>query len=139
MLMSLVLLTMFKFFLFRFVLSRSVTFQMSQQLSFANKSSDFLYGLHVVKRNGQLAPVKYDKITQRIERLSYGLNREYVDPAVVSQKVCLGVFKGVTTQELDELAAETAAHLTSLHPDFGLLAARIAVSNLHKSTLKSFS
>ncbi len=54
-------------------------------------------------------------------------------------QVCLGVYKGVTTSELDELAAETAAHLTSVHPDYGLLAARIAVSNLHKNTKKSFS
>jgi hypothetical protein len=57
----------------------------------------------------------------------------------ICQKVCQGVYKGVTTSELDELAAETAAHLTSLHPDYGLLAARIAVSNLQKSTMKSFS
>ena len=83
-------------------------------------------------------PVRFDKITQRIEKLCYGLDPEYVDPSVVAQKVCLGVYKGVTTAELDELAAETAAHLISLHPDFGILASRIAVSNLHKSTKKSF-
>ena len=93
----------------------------------------------MVKRNGRSESVHFDKITSRITRLCYGLNPAYVDPILVSQKVCMGVYRGVTTSELDELAAETAAHLTSLHPDFGLLAARIAVSNLHKSTLKSFS
>ena len=95
--------------------------------------------MYVVKRDGRQETVHFDKITSRIARLCYGLNPSYVDPILVSQKVCLGVYKGVTTSELDELAAETAAHLTSLHPDFGLLAARIAVSNLHKSTMKSFS
>jgi ribonucleotide reductase alpha subunit len=95
--------------------------------------------MYVMKRDGRSESVHFDKITSRITRLCYGLNPAYVDPILVSQKVCMGVYKGVTTSELDELAAETAAHLTSLHPDFGLLAARIAVSNLHKSTLKSFS
>jgi ribonucleotide reductase alpha subunit len=95
--------------------------------------------MYVVKRDGRQEKVHFDKITSRIARLCYGLNPDYVDPALVSQKVVMGVYKGVTTSELDELAAETAAHLTSLHPDFGLLAARIAVSNLHKSTSKSFS
>jgi hypothetical protein len=95
--------------------------------------------MFVKKRNGTLEAVHFDKITSRITRLCYGLNTDYVDPVLVSQKVCMGVYRGVTTAELDELAAETAAHLTSLHPDFGLLAARIAISNLHKSTSKSFS
>jgi hypothetical protein len=80
----------------------------------------------------------FDKITSRITRLCYNLN-DFVDPCLVSQKVVMGMYKGVTTSELDELAAETAANLASLHPDFGVLAARISVSNLHKSTLKSFS
>ena len=95
--------------------------------------------MHVVKRDGRRETVHFDKITSRITRLCYGLNAKFVDPILVSQKVCTGVYGGVTTAELDELAAETAAHLTSVHPDFGLLAARIAVSNLHKSTLKSFT
>lgn len=94
--------------------------------------------MYVIKRDGRQEPVHFDKITSRIARLCYGLD-SFVDPVLVSQKVCMGVYKGVTTSELDELAAETAAHLTSLHPDFGQLAARIAVSNLHKSTLKSFT
>lgn len=94
--------------------------------------------MYVIKRDGRQEPVHFDKISARIHNLCYGLDT-FVDPVLISQKVCQGVYKGVTTSELDELAAETAAHLTSLHPDFGQLAARIAVSNLHKSTLKSFS
>jgi len=95
-------------------------------------------GLYVVKRDGRKEPVHFDKITSRIKKLCYGLNDDFVDPVIVSQKVCMGVYKGVTTVELDELAAETAAHLTSQHPDYGLLAARIAVSNLHKNTEKNW-
>lgn len=95
--------------------------------------------MYVVKRNGGHEKVHFDKITARIKKLCYGLNEKYVDPVVVSQKVTQGVYKGVTTSELDNLAAETAAHMTSKHPDYGLLAARIAVSNLHKSTKKCFT
>lgn len=95
--------------------------------------------MFVLKRDGRKELVHFDKITSRITKLCYGLNEEYVDPTYVCQKVVQGVYKGVTTHELDELAAETAAHLTSEHPDYGTLAARIAVSNLHKQTSKSFS
>lgn len=95
--------------------------------------------MYVVKRSGVQEKVHFDKITSRLSRLCWGLDSDYVDPTEISQKVCMGVYKGVTTSELDELAADTAAHYSTLHPDFGLLAARIAVSNLHKSTLKSFS
>lgn len=95
--------------------------------------------MFVIKRSGQQERVHFDKITSRIKKLCYGLDDEYVDPAIVAQKVCMGVYKGVTTVELDELAAETAAQMTTQHPDFGRLAARISVSNLHKETLKSFT
>mmetsp|Transcript_50800 Transcript_50800/g.99582 ORF Transcript_50800/g.99582 Transcript_50800/m.99582 type:complete len:854 (+) Transcript_50800:62-2623(+) len=95
--------------------------------------------MFVIKRDGKSQPVLFDKITSRIKKLCYGLNPEYVDPVQISQKVCMGVYKGVTTSELDELAAETAAHLTAQHPDYGQLAARIVVSNLHKDTKKIFS
>lgn len=95
--------------------------------------------MYVVKRDGRKEPVKFDKITARINKLSYGLNTQFCDPVLVAQKVAMGVYRGVTTSELDELAAETAAAMTSMHPDYALLAARIAVSNLHKNTLKSFS
>lgn len=95
--------------------------------------------MFVIKRDGRKEKVHFDKITARIKKLCYGLNELFVDPVLVTMKVCTGVYKGVTTVELDELAAETAAHLTSNHPDFGLLAARIAVSNLHKKTSKVFT
>lgn len=95
--------------------------------------------MYVVKRNGRQEPVSFDKITSRIKKLSYNLDQEWVDPVVISQKVCAGVYKGVTTAELDNLAAETAAGLISTHPDYGLLAARICVSDLHKHTTKRFS
>lgn len=94
--------------------------------------------MFVIKRNGVKETVKFDKITARIEKLCYGLNA-LVDPIDVAKKVIEGLFDGVTTSELDNLAAETAASLTTKHPDYALLASRIAVSNLHKNTTKSFS
>ncbi|KAK9786085.1 hypothetical protein WJX73_010906 [Symbiochloris irregularis] len=95
--------------------------------------------MFVIKRDGRQEQVHFDKITARISRLAYGLNPDFCDPVLVAQKVTTGVYKGVTTSELDELAAETAASLTATHPDYAVLAARIAVSNLHKNTRKSFS
>lgn len=95
--------------------------------------------MFVVKRDGKKESVKFDKITARIEKLCYGLNPALVDPVDVAKKVIEGLFDGVTTSELDNLAAETAASLTTKHPDYALLASRIAVSNLHKNTIKSFS
>uniref|UniRef100_A0A8C9F757 Ribonucleoside-diphosphate reductase n=1 Tax=Pavo cristatus TaxID=9049 RepID=A0A8C9F757_PAVCR len=81
----------------------------------------------------------FDKITSRIQKLCYGLNADFVDPAQITMKVIQGLYSGVTTVELDTLAAETAATLTTKHPDYAILAARIAVSNLHKETKKVFS
>jgi ribonucleoside-diphosphate reductase alpha chain len=95
--------------------------------------------MFVIKRDGTRESVKFDKITARIQKLSYGLEPTHVDPIQVAKKVIDGVFDGVTTSELDNLAAETAAGLTSRHPDYASLASRIAVSNLHKNTIKSFS
>lgn len=95
--------------------------------------------MFVLKRNGKQEAVKFDKVTARIEKLCYGLNQKYVDPVEVAKKVIEGIYEGVSTTELDNLAAETAASLTTRHPDYALLASRIAVSNLHKSTRKSFS
>ncbi|KAL9229678.1 hypothetical protein vseg_005118 [Gypsophila vaccaria] len=95
--------------------------------------------MYVVKRDGRQETVHFDKITARLKKLSYGLNTEHCDPVIVAQKVCAGVYKGVTTSQLDELAAETAAAMTANHPDYASLAARIVVSNLHKNTKKSFS
>jgi len=93
--------------------------------------------MYVIKRDGRRETVKFDKITARIEKLCYGFN--LVDPIDVAKKVIEGLYDGVTTSELDNLAAETAASLTTKHPDYALLASRIAVSNLHKNTVKSFS
>ncbi|KAK1264362.1 Ribonucleoside-diphosphate reductase large subunit [Acorus gramineus] len=95
--------------------------------------------MYVVKRDGRKETVHFDKITARLKKLSYGLNNDHCDPVLVAQKVCAGVYKGVTTSQLDELAAETAAAMTANHPDYAILAARIVVSNLHKNTRKSFS
>lgn len=95
--------------------------------------------MFVIKRDGTRESVKFDKITARIQKLSYGLDPSHVDSILVAKKVIDGVYDGVTTSELDNLAAETAAGLTSRHPDYALLASRIAVSNLHKNTIKSFS
>lgn len=94
--------------------------------------------MQVVKRNGRIESVKFDKITARIQKLSYGLS-PMVNIIDVAKKVVEGIYDGVATTELDNLAAETAASLTTKHPDYALLASRIAVSNLHKNTEKSFS
>ncbi|KAG2662329.1 ribonucleoside-diphosphate reductase large subunit-like isoform X1 [Panicum virgatum] len=95
--------------------------------------------MYVVKRDGRQESVHFDKITARLKKLSYGLSAEHCDPVLVAQKVCAGVYKGVTTNQIGELAAETAAAMTASHPDYASLAGRIAVSNLHKNTMKSFS
>lgn len=92
----------------------------------------------VYKRDGQKETVQFDKITARLTRLCYGLNPQ-VDSTLVAQKVIEGLYEGVKTSELDRLACEIAASLAASHHDYGLLAARIAVSNMHKCTLKSFS
>jgi ribonucleoside-diphosphate reductase alpha chain len=94
--------------------------------------------MYVVKRDGRREAVKFDKITAIIKKLCYGLN-SLVAPEKVAMKVIEGLFDGVTTSELDNLAAEVAATNTITHPDYALLASRIAVSNLHKNTKKSFS
>ena len=94
--------------------------------------------MFVVKRDGRKEPVMFDKITARVRKLCYGLN-DLVDPVKVAMRVIEGLYDGVTTSELDNLAAETAATMTTTHPDYAKLAARISVSNLHKNTKKSFS
>lgn len=95
--------------------------------------------MYVIKRDGNRESVKFDKVTARIQKLCYGLDPIHVTPIHVAMKVIEGIYEGVTTSELDNLAAETAASLTTKHPDYALLASRIAVSNLHKNTNKSFS
>lgn len=94
--------------------------------------------MQVIKRSGRREEVSFDKITARLRKLTYNLDTSYVNLIEVSKKVIMGLYNGVTTVELDNLAAETAATMATVHPDYALLAARIAVSNLHKETEKSF-
>lgn len=93
----------------------------------------------VIKRDGRRESVKFDKITARIEKLCYGLDTKYITPVEIAMKVINGLYDGVSTIQLDNLAAEIAATLTTKHPDYAKLAARLATSNLHKVTSKSFS
>eukprot|EP00795_Rhopilema_esculentum_P000810 gene810-10547_t len=96
--------------------------------------------LYVIKRGGERTEsVMFDKITSRVCKLCYGLDMTYIDPVSITLKVISGIYPGVSTVELDTLAAETAAAMTTKHPDYAILAARIAVSNLHKETRKAFS
>ena len=95
--------------------------------------------MHITKRDGRAEPVMFDKITDRIKALCTGLNQDYVDPVVITQKVVQGFHNGITSSQVDTLAAETCAYMSQRHHDFSTLAARIAISNLHKNTLKSFS
>ena len=94
--------------------------------------------MYVVKRDGHREPIMFDKITARVKKLCYELN-PLVDPVRVAMRVIEGLYDGVTTSELDNLASEIAATMTTTHPDYAKLAARISVSNLHKNTKKSFS
>ncbi len=96
-------------------------------------------GLQVVKRNGEKEDVRFDAIQEKLTNLSYGLHEKWVDPGMVTKLVIEGLYDGVTTSELDDLAAETAASLASHHPDYSKLAARICVDNLHRSTKETFS
>lgn len=95
--------------------------------------------MQVIKRDGSREPLKFDKISNRIRKMTYGLNSDFIDVLEISQKVIAGIFDGITTEALDNLAAETAASLVPRHPDYSLLASRIAVSRLHKTTKKKFS
>lgn len=95
--------------------------------------------LFVIKRDSREQEIHFDKITFRIKKLCYGLNMSFIDPVAVTMKVINGLYPGVTTVELDNLAAEICATLTTKHPHYATLAARIAVSNLHKETKKQFS
>ncbi len=95
--------------------------------------------MQVNKRSGKSEAVSFDKITARISKLCYGLDQQHIRPIEIALKVIEGLYDGVKTTSLDNLAAETSASMAAIHPDYALLAARIAVSNLHKNTNKSFS
>jgi ribonucleoside-diphosphate reductase alpha chain len=94
--------------------------------------------MDIIKRNGSREPLKLEKISSRIKKLTYGLN-ERVDPDIVSTKVVSGLYDGVSSTELDQLSSETAASMVTVHPDFGKLAARIAITALYKDVEKDFS
>ena len=95
--------------------------------------------MKIIKSNGKEEDVKFDKISSRIKKATYGLDVNFVDSDLVSKKVIDGLYDGVTSRELDQLAAETAAGLTSVHPDYSLLASRLAITSFYKDTEKSFS
>ena len=95
--------------------------------------------MKVKKRDGSLEEMRYDKITKRISVLCHDLNMEYIDPTYVTLKVTQGIYDGISTTELDVLAAETAASMVTTHPDYAKLSGRLAVSNLHKTTPRKFS
>ena len=95
--------------------------------------------IKVTKRNGKKEPVKFDKIVDRITQQTYGLDQKWIVPFEIAQKVIEGITPDVKTSILDQLAMETAASLTTKHPDYSILAARIAITSLHKETKKSFS
>ena len=95
--------------------------------------------MEVLKRDGSLEPVKLDKIAARVKKQTWGLNTQFVDYMEIVQKTISGLHDGISTTELDNLAAETAASLSSIHPDYSLLASRIAMSRLYKSIPKPFS
>lgn len=93
--------------------------------------------MQVIKRNGRCQPVDFNKITDRIKKLSAEIS-DVIDPIKVAQKVCHSLYDRVTTRELDELSAEIAISLCTEHPDYGVLAAHLCTSNLHKSTTGCF-
>ena len=95
--------------------------------------------MEVIKRDGSKERVKLDKILNRVKKQCYGLNMDYIEPMEIAKKVIHGLYDGISSVELDTLAAETAAALTPTHPDYSILAARISVTSLHKTTPKSFS
>ena len=95
--------------------------------------------MYVIKRNGEHQEIKLDNITKRIKELCYGLNDQFIDPAAITIKIVSGFHNKISTYDIDILAAETCAYMSQIHPDFSILAARIAISNLHKNTLNSFA
>lgn len=95
--------------------------------------------MYVITRSGEREPIKFDKITERIEQLSGDLNQGHIDATIIAKKVIEGIYDGISTRELDNLAAETAAYLSTTNPDYSRLAGKLAVSNLHKETRGCFS
>eukprot|EP00408_Alexandrium_pacificum_P004356 CAMPEP_0171218908 /NCGR_PEP_ID=MMETSP0790-20130122/33444_1 /TAXON_ID=2925 /ORGANISM="Alexandrium catenella, Strain OF101" /LENGTH=116 /DNA_ID=CAMNT_0011684745 /DNA_START=1 /DNA_END=347 /DNA_ORIENTATION=- len=94
--------------------------------------------MYVVKRDGQRQEARVESVAKRLGQLCKGLDPKYVDPNSVAQKVLEGFYSGMATSEIDTLAAETCAYMSQRHPDFSTLAARVAVTHLHKNTSGSF-
>merc|ERR1719316_1795539 len=95
--------------------------------------------MYVVKRDGRREEVKFDNITKRIRALTNGLDSKFIDAVPITQKVIEGFFNGIATDAIDTLAAETCAYMSQKHPHFSILAARVAISNMHKTTSDSFT
>ena len=95
--------------------------------------------MKVIKRDGHAETLRLDKITNRIKKQTYGLDTDHVDALEVATKVVSGIYDGISTEQLDSLASETAAALAYIHPDYSILSARIAITRLHKTTNKSFT
>merc|ERR1711962_1165278 len=112
----------------------SLTFRITLKMVKERKNRMF-----VKKRDGREEEVHFDKITSRIQKLCYGLDDNFIEATAITMKVIQGLYAGVTTVELDNLAAEIAATMTTKHPDYAILAARIVISSLHKETKKVFS
>ena len=93
--------------------------------------------MQVVNREGEREDVRFDAIHDKLKSLTYGLDPNWIDPGHVTKLTIEGLYDGVTTRELDQLAAETAASLASQHPDYSRLAARICVDDLHRSQRQS--
>lgn len=95
--------------------------------------------MQVRRSNGTLEAARFDRITEKVTRLSEGLDRKYIDPDLITKKTIEGFYDGITTRELDELTAEIAASMATVHPDYSLLAGRILVARLHQETSDRFS
>ena len=93
---------------------------------------------YVMKRDGSMAEIKAERIKERLQGLIEGLNTEFVNLDVITQKVFKGIYNGIKTSELDTLSAETCAYMSLVHPDYSKLASRIEISNLHKETDDDF-
>ena len=129
---------------FTIIKQTSLARSVSEDTHLSSDKTDNSFGknsqqMYVVKRSGEKEEVRFDKITERIKKLCYGLDPKFIDPIEIAKKVIERLYPGVTTTELDNQSAEIANYSISKHPDYGTLASRLAVSNLHRNTYKSFS
>ena len=107
-------------------------------MSIQHSNKQIALKMQVLKRNGTSEPVRFDKITNRIEKLLWDIDMETIDATKVSQKVCQDIHDKIETSTIDELAAQTAQGMVTSHPNYGVLAARLVISNLHKNTNEDF-